>query len=231
MSIGFIKLHRKLTEWEWYSDINATRLFVHLLITANYQTKKWRGLEIKRGHLVTSLESLSKATSLSVQQTRTSLDKLKLTSEITIKPTNRFTLIELVNYGAYQDKNDDDNKPNNKPTTNKQQTNNKQITTTKEEKEIKEDKKIIKTKEKEIEIPDFIDAELWNEYLKMRTAKKATPTEKAVELVIKKLTRFENKKIGAANESLENSIESNYTGVFEPKTNFKTEKSRLAWKN
>ena len=45
------------------------------------------------------------------------------------------------------------------------------------------------------------------------------------------LIKFENKKIGAANESLENSIESNYTGVFEPKTNFKTEKSRLAWKN
>ena len=88
-----------------------------------------------------------------------------------------------------------------------------------------------KIEKKEIQIPDFVDAELWNEYLKMRKKKKATPTEKAVELVINKLIKFENKKIGAANESLENSIESNYTGVFEPKTNFKTEKSRLAWKN
>ena len=29
---GWIKLHRSTTEWEWYSDHNTTRLFIHLLI-------------------------------------------------------------------------------------------------------------------------------------------------------------------------------------------------------
>ena len=88
-----------------------------------------------------------------------------------------------------------------------------------------------KLEKKEIQIPNFVDVELWNEYLNMRKKKKALPTEKAVEQVIKKLVKFENNKIGAANEALENSIESNYTGVFEPKNNFKKEISRLAWKN
>lgn len=140
MSIGFIKLHRKLIEWEWYNDINATRLFVHLLITANYENKKWRGVDIKRGQLVTSIKNLSQATSLTIQQTRTSLNKLKLTNELTIKSTNEFTLLELVNYGAYQDKNIEDNKRITNEPTNEQQTNNKPLTTTKEAKEIKEDK-------------------------------------------------------------------------------------------
>ena len=31
---GWIKLHRKITEWEWYSDANTFRVFMHLLLTA-----------------------------------------------------------------------------------------------------------------------------------------------------------------------------------------------------
>ena len=38
--IGWIKLHRTLKDWEWYDDINATRLLVHLLISVNYQLKQ-----------------------------------------------------------------------------------------------------------------------------------------------------------------------------------------------
>lgn len=67
-------------------------------------------------------------------------------------------------------------------------------------------------------IPDFIDASLWNAFLEMRKSKKANPTEKAIELLIKELTKFHNKGLDA-NQSLENSIKSNWTGVFEPKNN------------
>lgn len=67
-------------------------------------------------------------------------------------------------------------------------------------------------------IPNFIDASLWNSFLEMRKSKKAKPTEKAIELIIKELTKFHNKGLDA-NQSLENSIKSNWTGVFEPKNN------------
>ena len=70
----------------------------------------------------------------------------------------------------------------------------------------------------EITIPDFIDASLWNSFLEMRVSKKAKPTQKAIELIIKELTKFHNKGLNA-NESLENSIKSNWTGVFEPRNN------------
>jgi len=70
----------------------------------------------------------------------------------------------------------------------------------------------------QITIPNFIDASLWNAFLEMRKSKKAKPTEKAIELIIKELTKFHNKGLDA-NQSLENSIKSNWTGVFEPKNN------------
>jgi hypothetical protein len=66
-------------------------------------------------------------------------------------------------------------------------------------------------------IPNFIDADNWNEFLLMRKKAKAPPTEKAIKLIIKDLTKFESGKSGNANLALENSIKNNWKGVFEPK--------------
>lgn len=137
MSIGFIKLHRKITEWEWYSDKNTSRLFIHLLISANHISKKWKGVIINRGEYLTGRIELSKETGLSQQEIRTSLTKLKSTSEITIRSTNKFSIVKLENYHLYQDK-EIANQPSDQPTNH--QTINQQSTTTKECKELKENK-------------------------------------------------------------------------------------------
>lgn len=132
MSIGFIKLHRKIIEWEWYSDIYVTRLFLHLLVTANFENKKWRGIIIKRGEQVSSYKNLARDTGLSIQQVRTAIKKLKSTHELTSKATKSYTLFHLTNYSVYQDRKNDSNIPPTRQLTNEQQTNNKQVTTTKE---------------------------------------------------------------------------------------------------
>lgn len=137
---GFIKLHRKLIEWEWYSDINVTRVFIHCLLEANHKDNKWRGQVIKRGSFITSYEKLAIATTLTVQQVRTALNKLKSTSEITYKSTSYNSIITINNWDKYQL----DNKQNNKQITNEQQTNNKQITTNKNDKNVKNDKNTYK---------------------------------------------------------------------------------------
>ena len=120
---GWIKIHRKILEWEWYDDINTKVLFWHLLLTANHKDKKWRGQTIKRGQRLTSLEHLAEEVGLTVQQTRTSLNKLKSTNEITIKSTNKFTVVTIEKYSDYQinekENNKQNNKRNNKRTTNK----------------------------------------------------------------------------------------------------------------
>lgn len=127
---GFIKLHRKLLAWEWYSDINVRVLFFHCLLRANHKKEKWQGVEIKAGEFVTSYDHLAKECGLTTQQTRTALDKLKLTGEITSKTTSRYSIITINNWDLYQA----NNTQNNKQITNNQQTNNNK----QEYKEIKE---------------------------------------------------------------------------------------------
>ena len=128
MNKGFIILHRRMLDWEWYDDKNTKILFIHLLLTVNWKDNKWRGKTIKRGEIITSRERLAKETLLSIQQIRSSLNKLKSTNEITIKTTTQYTHITINNYNEYQE----NNQQTNQQITNKQPTNNQQITTTKQ---------------------------------------------------------------------------------------------------
>lgn len=140
----FIQLHRKLLNWEWYKNWNVTRVFLHCLLKSNWKDKNWEWITINRGEFITSYENLSKELSwknskITIMQIRTSLNKLFLTGEITIKTTNRYTIIKVNNYNDYQK----DNTQDNKQITNKQQTDNKQITTTnKDNKDNKEKKSV-----------------------------------------------------------------------------------------
>jgi len=99
---GWIKIHRQILEWEWYSDNNAFRVFLHLILKANHKEKRFKGMELKIGTVITSRDILAIETGLSVRQIRTALDKLKSTNEVTIKTSSQGTIIELVNYKKYQ---------------------------------------------------------------------------------------------------------------------------------
>ncbi|MFK7832092.1 MAG: hypothetical protein AB8B52_02335 [Winogradskyella sp.] len=130
--IGHIILHRDIMEWEWYQSSTVFRVYVHLLIKANYKDKRWQGQLIKRGQLISSIGNLASELMLSYQTIRTALSKLNESHDIVLKPTNKFTLITLVNYENYQSAKSYSNKQNNTQVTNHQQSNNKPLTTTKE---------------------------------------------------------------------------------------------------
>lgn len=102
MKGGWIKLHRKITEWEWYTDIPTKTLFIHLLLTANSSPGKWRGIDVPVGAKITSREKLSRETGLSQRQVRTALSHLESTNEVTKSTTSTYTLIQLTNYEKYQ---------------------------------------------------------------------------------------------------------------------------------
>lgn len=99
---GWISLYRKFTEWEWYDCANVKALFIHCLLKANRNANLWRGVQIKEGQFVTSLERLSSELGMSVQQVRTALSKLKSTNEISVKSTNAYSMITVNNYAKYQ---------------------------------------------------------------------------------------------------------------------------------
>lgn len=100
---GFISLWRSILDWEWYDDIPTTRLYIHLLLTANYEDKEWHGIIVKRGSRVSSLEVLSNETNLTIQQLRTALKHLEKTGELTRLKYAKFTVFALNNYCKYQD--------------------------------------------------------------------------------------------------------------------------------
>ena len=129
---GWILLSRKLLDWQWFDKAEMVKLWLYILLSANIEDKKWQGIEIKRGQLVTSVQHLTEALHLTTQQVRTALKRLQDGGEITTKTTNHFTLITICNFTIYQDYDPTQQQTNNKPITNKQQTNNKPITTTKQ---------------------------------------------------------------------------------------------------
>lgn len=127
---GWIKLHRRFLLWEWYKDSNTKNLFLHLLIKANHKPNNYQGITVQRGQLVTGRKQLSYEIGLSEQSIRTSLNRLKSTNEITIKTTNKNSIITILNYDFYQSEKETNQQANqqltsNQPATNQQSTTNK----------------------------------------------------------------------------------------------------------
>ena len=102
MNGNFIKIYRGLLEWEWYSDANTSRVFIHLLLNANWKPNRWRGIEIEKGSLLIPTDLLGNSLGLSKQQARNSLSKLESTGEITRQTTRYGLLITLCNWETYQ---------------------------------------------------------------------------------------------------------------------------------
>lgn len=100
---SWIKIYRSLLDWEWYDDINTCRLFIHLLLTANYEDKKWHGMVIKRGQRFCSLSTLAEETGLSIKSIRVALTHLALTGEVAKETTRQGMLLTLVGYAKFQD--------------------------------------------------------------------------------------------------------------------------------
>lgn len=136
---GFIKLFRQILDWEWYDDLPTCRLFIHLLLKANYAERNWHGQTIERGSCITSYATLASETGLSQEQIKRALKNLTKTGEIKRIATNKNTVICVVKYADFQgfgfeynEQATSKEQAENKQKTNEQQTNNKQTTTTKE---------------------------------------------------------------------------------------------------
>lgn len=105
---NYIVINRKILRWELWEDHNATRLFLYLLLKANFTdvVDEATGVVVPRGSVKTTLKKLCQETGLSLQQIKTSLKKLKLTESITesvtekTKAANR--IITVVKYDEYQ---------------------------------------------------------------------------------------------------------------------------------
>jgi hypothetical protein len=211
---GWIKLHRKFINWEWFDNNNMVKLFIYLLLNCNHQDNNWHGINIKRGQFLTSIDKLSKNLKLTNQQTRTLIGKLKMSGELTSETTNQFTILTLVNYNTYQDEKTKINKQNNDKITNEQQTTNKQTNNKQEDKKEKNDKNKINSSLFLNE--NFV--KIWEEWITFRKEMKKPLTETTIKKQIKHLEQFE---VHNSILMIEQSIQNGWLGIFELKKDYK----------
>ena len=134
---SWIKIYRKIVDWEWYTDSHMVHLYIHLIMKANTKDRRWRGIEVRRGQLITSLESIKSETGISIRSLRTCLGRLQKTGEILQEATNKYRIITICKYESYQQEITPERQASDKQATSKRQASDKQTTTTKEYKNIK----------------------------------------------------------------------------------------------
>lgn len=98
----YLKLFRKMLTWEWYKDTNTTRVFLHILLNAQYQPSRLNGYEIGAGECTFGYRVWAKELGLSVQQVRTAIKHLISTHEITIRSTHHGSIIHLEKWEFWQ---------------------------------------------------------------------------------------------------------------------------------
>lgn len=213
MDNGFILIHRKLLEWEWYSSVNDTRLFIHCLLKANWKDGKFKGVDIPRGSFVTSIRKLAKETGLSVKQVRVSLEHLKMTHELAHTTTSKYSIITINKYNDYQiDGTQIDNQRANKGQTK----GNNRIKERKEIKEINIKEKYKKEKIEEIYFESLRVNSIFNEFLELRKKLKAVNSDRAINTLINKLNKYDEE---TQYKMIEQSIVNSWKDVYELKEN------------
>lgn len=235
---NYIKVYRSMLEWEWYSDINTSRLFLHMLLKANWKAGKFQGTTVPRGSFVSSIKKLSEESELTEREIRTAISHLKSTGEVTSKATNKFTVFTVVNYKLYQS----NDIQNDNQATNERQTNDKRTTTIEERKkerkeEGKKEKKEVPYGTKKKEPPAYYpnDEDLnqaFADYVQMRKLIKKPMTDRAVSLAMSKLQKLamlpfsETMDNDLAIRILEQSVMNSWQGLFSLKETGKEKKKQ-----
>lgn len=232
---GWVKIHRKFSDWGWRSKPEMVSLFLHILVEANYEDSIWRGITLHRGQCVFGRLTWSKELGISEQTIRTCMERLKSTNEITIESTNKYSIITIVNYEEYQQQEEKLTSKTTSELTNNQQTTNIQSTTPKEDKNLRNKEDIIKEKNTKKEsslftdeeiftLPDWIPKPTWEEFMKIRVKKRAAQTPYALNLLVLQIDKL--RKLGhTVQEIIDNSIRNSWVDLFEPKKSQPTGKA------
>ena len=99
---GRIAVDRSILNWRWYKNANTFRVFMHLLLTANYAPADYENIRLERGDVIVTYPGLGEVLGLSVREVRTAIEHLKSTGELTGKQYSKYQVISIVNYDSYQ---------------------------------------------------------------------------------------------------------------------------------
>ena len=110
MGNGWICLHRSLLDHWVFTDAQVLKAWMHLLLTANHEDKRMffdgKLITIKRGQHLTSIRKLAESWGCTRRKADSLLNCFIEDQMVTVKRSNKGTLLTLVNYSVYQNMRD-----------------------------------------------------------------------------------------------------------------------------
>ena len=131
-------LHRKLLDNPIFKNHKLLQVFLYCLLKASHKEHEQlvgdQMVKLKAGDLVTGRKAISAKTGLTEQNVRTALNRLEKLNILTIKSTNKYSVISITKWISHQQ--------SNQQVTNKQPASNQQVTTNNN---VKNEKNVNKT--------------------------------------------------------------------------------------
>ncbi len=179
---GWVKLHRCLTDKAIFDNPKLLKVFMWCLFKATHKQRDiffgTRKITLEPGQFVTGRFSAAEELNMNGSTVWRYLHLLGKNETIEIKPNNKYTLINVVNWANYQvDDVDSEHQMNNKRTTNEQQMNtNKNVKNDKNDNNKREYAPAVNMKEEEHEklIEKFGEAETRDRIERLSLYKKST---------------------------------------------------------
>ena len=102
MQNGWIKLNRKILNWEFWGDAKMVQIFIYCLARANSKPASYKGVTIERGSFTTTAGLMAKENNMSKATLYKCLKALQDSGSIEVQGTNKYTMVKVLKYDEYQ---------------------------------------------------------------------------------------------------------------------------------
>jgi hypothetical protein len=217
---GYICLHRKLLESTVFENEKMLKVWIWCLLKATWQERDQQvGLQVVHlfpGQFVFGRKVAAAELGMNESTVYQYINVLKTKGNLSIKPNNKFSVINVENWGLYQD-NDSvvEQQNNNKITTKKQQNN----TNNKVKKVNKDNKKDIYTYSENPSLENAL-----KEFVEFRKKLKKPMTDRAITMLINKLNKMTD-NIDTQIKIIEQSIYKGWTDIYSLKEDGQVQQS------
>lgn len=162
---GWIKLHRKLLTSDIFQNEKLLKVFIYCLTKATHDDYQQRvgkkTVDLKPGQFVFGRRKAALELNMSESTVRDYMKVLTDDNVITVSPTNKYSIVTIVNWAVYQSKEDDDRQQKHQQDDNKKTAKGQQNDTNKNIKNIKKSSRarVFQIYESNFGMPSVTDAE------------------------------------------------------------------------
>jgi len=207
---SYVPLFRSLLNHRYMADAHKFQFWVWCLLKATYKERKVlignQTIELQPGQFIFGRKEAAKALGTTERKIRTLLEFFSSYTEekLTIKTTNRFSIITVINYTTYMEKVKQFDQQNDQHTTSTRPAH--------DHKQEGKRKKKNKTSS-DFSLPDWVPGEDWDGYVEMRDKIKKPMTARAKTMAVKELIKLKESG-NDPGEVLRQSVFNSWQGLF-----------------